>query len=63
MISDEDSDPKTKRAKPRLLDNMSVPDLQDYLAQLKAEQERVEAEIRKKEKHRDAVESFFKGAS
>ena len=63
MISDEDTDPKTRRARPRPLDNMSVPDLKEYLEQLKAEQARVEAEIQKKEKYKSAMDSLFKGGA
>ena len=43
MIFDEDTDPKTKRAKPRLLDTMSVPDMKEYLIHLADEIKRVEA--------------------
>jgi uncharacterized small protein (DUF1192 family) len=63
MVSDEDTDPKTRRARPRPLDNMSVPDLKEYLEQLKAEQARVEAEIQKKEKYKSAMDSLFKGGA
>jgi len=63
MISDEDTDPKTRRARPRPLDNMSVPDLKEYLEQLRAEQARVEAEIQKKEKYKSAMDSLFKGGA
>jgi uncharacterized small protein (DUF1192 family) len=60
MITDEDTDPKTRRQKPRPLDNLSVPDLRAYLAQLQEEQKRVEAELQKKEKYKNAADSFFK---
>jgi uncharacterized small protein (DUF1192 family) len=60
MILDEDSDPKTKRAKPRNLDNFSVPDLKEYIVHLNDEIKRVEAELAKKEKHKNAVDAFFK---
>jgi uncharacterized small protein (DUF1192 family) len=60
MIGDEDFDPKTKRLKPRLLDNMSVADLQNYIAQLRAEIARAEADIVKKDSHKSAADAFFK---
>lgn len=60
MIFDDDTDPKTKKPKPRSLDNMSVPDLRDYIEQLKAEIVRVEAEAHKKEKHKAAADALFK---
>ena len=60
MIFNEDTDPKTKRQKLRPLDNMSVPDLKEYAEQLKAEILRAEAEIQKKEKHKNAADAIFK---
>jgi uncharacterized small protein (DUF1192 family) len=60
MIFDDDTDPKTKKQKPRLLDNMSVPELKAYVEQLKEEIVRVEADILKKEKHRAAMDALFK---
>ena len=59
MFRDDDLDPKTKRIKPRPLDNMSVPDLRDYVAQMKEEIARVEADIAKKEKHRAGLDALF----
>lgn len=60
MLTDDDFDPKTRKAKPRSLDLLSVPELRDYVAALKAEIDRVEADITKKEKSKSAAESFFK---
>ncbi len=57
---DDDLDPKTKRPKPRTLDKMSVDDLKLYITDLKNEITRVEADIAKKEAHKDAVSSLFK---
>ncbi len=62
MILDDDSDPKTKKPKPRALDNVSVPELRDYVLQLKNEIARVEAEIQKKEKHKAAVDALFRSS-
>ena len=59
MILDEETDPKFKRQKPRNLDALSVPELRDYVAQLKDEIVRVEADIAKKEKHKASIEALF----
>jgi uncharacterized small protein (DUF1192 family) len=63
MILDDDLDPKTKKAKLRVLDNMSVPELKEYVEQLKNEIIRVEADIQKKEKHKAAADALFGGKS
>jgi uncharacterized small protein (DUF1192 family) len=60
MIFDDETDPKTKKQKPRQLDNLSVPELKDYILQMKGEIVRVEAEIQKKEKHKAAADALFK---
>ena len=60
MILDDDLDPKTKKAKPRALDNLSVADLKEYVQQMKDEIARVEAEIQKKDKHKSAMDALFK---
>ena len=60
MIFDDDTDPKTKKQKLRPLDNLSVPELRDYIQQLKNEIVRVEADIQKKEKHKAAADALFK---
>lgn len=60
MIFDDDTDPKTKKQKLRLLDNLSVPELRDYIEQLKSEIIRVETDIQKKEKHKAAADALFK---
>jgi uncharacterized small protein (DUF1192 family) len=60
MIFDDDTDPKTKKPKLRALDNMSVPELKEYVRQLKDEIARAEADIQKKEKHKAAADALFK---
>lgn len=60
MFLDNDLDPKTKKAKPRVLDSLSVSELEDYKADLAAEMTRVEAEITRKQAHKSAVDSLFK---
>ena len=60
MFTDDDLDPKTKKAKPRVLDNLSIDDLKSYIVELKTEIDRVEADIVKKEAHKNAMSSLFK---
>ena len=60
MFNDEDLDPKTKRIKPRVLDKLSVDDLKTYIIDLKTEIARVEADITKKESHKNAISGLFK---
>ena len=59
-IDEQDLEPRTKRAKPKDLDIMSVEALKDYIAGLQAEIERAEAAIAAKQSHKAAAESFFK---
>nr|WP_298687490.1 DUF1192 domain-containing protein [uncultured Dongia sp.] len=56
----DDLDPITKKPKLRNLDPLGVEDLQAYIAQLREEIARVEADIAKKKKHLSAAESLFK---
>jgi uncharacterized small protein (DUF1192 family) len=57
----EDLDPRNARkAKPLNLDDISVDDLKEYIAVLKAEIERVEAKIKAKQSHASAAAAFFK---
>lgn len=60
MFSDDDLDPRTKKAKPRNLDALSVEELRDYIEELKSEIARVESEITRKQKHMNAASSLFK---
>lgn len=57
---DDELDPRTKRPKLRPLDNMSVDELEEYIAQLKEEIARVEEHVKKKKAYKDAASSFFK---
>lgn len=60
MFTDDDLDPKTKKSKPRNLDNLSIDDLKAYIVELKSEISRVETDISKKEAHKNAMSSLFK---
>ena len=56
----DDLDPLKKKSQPRNLDPMSVEDLREYIAVLKAEIARVEEKIKAKQSHASAAASFFK---
>ena len=56
----DDLDPRHKKTPPKNLDAMSVEDLADYVAALKAEIVRVEQKIAAKRSHAAAAASFFK---
>ena len=61
-MMDEDDGPVRKRArfeKPRL-DTWGVEELRDYIAELKEEIARAEANIDRKQGHRSAADAFFK---
>jgi uncharacterized small protein (DUF1192 family) len=56
----EDLEPRNKVKKPKPLDDMSVADLKDYVAALQAEILRVEATIKAKQAHLEAMNALFK---
>jgi uncharacterized small protein (DUF1192 family) len=56
----DDLDPRQKKAQPKNLDAMNIEDLNEYLAVLKAEIERVEAKVKAKQSHAAAAASVFK---
>jgi uncharacterized small protein (DUF1192 family) len=56
----EDLEPQKQSKKPKPLDNMSVADLKDYVAALKAEIARAEAAIEAKQAHLEAMNALFK---
>jgi uncharacterized small protein (DUF1192 family) len=56
----EDLEPRNKAKKPKPLDDMSVGDLKDYVAALQAEIVRVEAAIKAKQAHLEAMNALFK---
>jgi len=56
----DDLDPRQKKPKPLNLDDMNIADLEEYVAVLKAEIERVEAKIKSKQGHASAAQSLFK---
>jgi uncharacterized small protein (DUF1192 family) len=56
----DDLDPRHAKKKPLNLDDMNIEDLQEYVAVLKAEIDRVEAKIKAKQGHASAAASLFK---
>ena len=57
---DDDNIPRNMPKKLRPLDKMSVTELDEYIAEMKAEITRVEQEIARKKAHAAAVSSLFK---
>jgi len=56
----DDLEPLKAKPKPRNLEPMSVDELAGYIAELKAEIARVEADMARKKNHLSAAESLFK---
>ncbi|BBK40091.1 hypothetical protein STVA_01110 [Allostella vacuolata] len=59
-IDPEDLAPRPAKPAPRLLDPMSVDELEAYIAEMEAEIARVRAAIEAKRGHRNAAEAFFR---
>lgn len=55
----DDLEPK-KKPKPRDLSALGVKELTGYIAELREEITRTEAEIVKRDSHKDAAEAFFR---
>ena len=62
MIRDDDDSPPPKPVRlPKLpLDLLGVEELKDYIAELRQEIARVEADITRKQSHRTAADAFFR---
>jgi uncharacterized small protein (DUF1192 family) len=62
MAADDDDAPLRKRVRLErlVLDPLGVEELRDYIAELRAEIARVEADIDRKQGHRSAAEAFFR---
>ncbi len=57
---EDDLDPRKPKKILKPLDSYSIDELKEYIGNLKAEIIRAEAEIIKKEAHKNAAASFFK---
>lgn len=62
MLEDDNIPLKAKKPK-RDLDPMSIEELNDYIAEMLEEIERVKGEISKKQAHRAGVDALFKKPS
>lgn len=56
----DDLEPRAKKPQKRNLEPMGVEELAAYIAELKEEIARVEADIAKKKNHRAAAQNLFK---
>jgi len=56
----DDLDPKTKKPKPKDLSDLSIDALHEYITDLEAEIERVQADIKAKQSALSAADAFFK---
>ena len=56
----EDLEPRTKQPKPKDLDGLGVEELEDDLAKLEAEAERVKEKIAAKKAYLSGADSLFK---
>lgn len=56
----DEEDVRKKPPQPKDLEPFSLDELDEYIAQLKAEIIRTEAEIKRKKAHMDAASSVFK---
>jgi uncharacterized small protein (DUF1192 family) len=60
-MDEEDFLPRPKAIfEPRVLDDMSIAELDDYIAELEGEIARVRNDIAAKQSHRQGVESLFR---
>ena len=60
MWDDEPPPPPARRVTPILLEPLGLAELQEYIAELKAEIVRAEAAIERKQSHRGEADSFFR---
>ncbi len=57
----DELEPQKKKSAPKDLDAMGVEQLEEYLAEIEAEVQRVRAKIAEKKDYLDGAEKFFKG--
>jgi len=56
----DDLEPQKQTRKPKPLDDMSIDDLKEYVVNLQAEIARVDAAIKAKQAHMNAMDALFK---
>ena len=56
----DDLEPQKQTKKPKPLDDMSIDDLKEYVANLQAEIARVEVAMKAKQSHMAAMDALFK---
>jgi uncharacterized small protein (DUF1192 family) len=59
----DDLEPQKQTKKPKPLDDMSIEDLKEYVANLQTEIARVEVAIKAKQTHMAAMDALFKKPS
>lgn len=59
-MDEEDLEPRAARSEKKLLDPLSVEELGEYIAQLRAEIRRVEEHLEGKKKYLDGLDGMFK---
>jgi len=59
-MDEEDLLPKRKPAPPKDLTLLGIAELEEYIAELRSEIARTEAEIAEKRKHRGGADALFK---
>lgn len=57
----EDLEPRKQKPKPKDLDSLGVDELEEYLAELEAEAERVKQKIQAKKSYLSGADSLFRG--
>lgn len=57
----EDLEPRKQKPKPKDLDSLGVDELEEYLAELEAEAERVKQKIAAKKNYLSGAGALFKG--
>jgi uncharacterized small protein (DUF1192 family) len=61
MMEEEDGPVRKRtRLEKLVLDTLGIEELRDYIAELRAEIDRVEADIGRKQGHRSAADAFFR---
>jgi uncharacterized small protein (DUF1192 family) len=61
MVDEEDGPVRKRvRLEKLVLDTLGIEELRDYIAELREEIARVEADIDRKQGHRSAADAFFK---